>query len=265
MLLWLGIIFSSLAGAKTNASILAEVGKETITQAQFQNMVTEAAKVGPVDKAKFLDEIIHRSMGIQAAKASNLQNRPEVADQINTLLYQIWIEQELGKAFADIRITDEQVKQHYDRNPEVRTSSILVSVRPGADKKEWQAAQEKMKTILENHLGKEKMPFADAAQKFSDAPSAAQGGDLGFLGPDQLEPIYYQTARKLSDGQISPMIKTLIGYQVIQLQGTHKWEDANQFRAKRIVFEAEKARLFEKHMKALRGKFKVKIHQKVDA
>ncbi len=59
--------------------------------------------------------------------------------------------------------------------------------------------------------------FRTLAQKFSDLPSAADGGDLGVFQKDDMAPYMQDAILKLSPGEISEVIETPSGYQFFKL------------------------------------------------
>jgi peptidyl-prolyl cis-trans isomerase SurA len=59
--------------------------------------------------------------------------------------------------------------------------------------------------------------FRSLAQKFSDLPSAADGGDLGVFQKDDMAPYMQDAILKLNPGEISEVIETPSGYQFFKL------------------------------------------------
>jgi peptidyl-prolyl cis-trans isomerase SurA len=59
--------------------------------------------------------------------------------------------------------------------------------------------------------------FRSLAQKFSDLPSAADGGDLGVFQKDDMAPYMQDAILKLKPGEISEIIETPSGYQFFKL------------------------------------------------
>lgn len=59
--------------------------------------------------------------------------------------------------------------------------------------------------------------FPAIARQFSIAPTAAQGGQLGWISADQLNPRLSQAVRQMQPGQISPPIPTTGGIYILAL------------------------------------------------
>ncbi|AZZ38320.1 peptidylprolyl isomerase [Bdellovibrio sp. qaytius] len=66
------------------------------------------------------------------------------------------------------------------------------------------------------HL-KDGKKFEDLAKKYSQCPSATQGGDLGNLfGKKNVDSDFMEALELLKPGQVSPITRTRFGYHLIQ-------------------------------------------------
>jgi peptidyl-prolyl cis-trans isomerase SurA len=65
-------------------------------------------------------------------------------------------------------------------------------------------------------------PFPVVAAQFSQATTALQGGDLGFVSLDQLDPAVAAVVAAMPAGAISNPVRVPGGYEIVQLQETHK-------------------------------------------
>jgi len=59
--------------------------------------------------------------------------------------------------------------------------------------------------------------FAKIAATYSDAPDALKGGAIGWRDPDRLPPLIAEPLRKLSPGQVTPVIKSNTGFHILKL------------------------------------------------
>jgi peptidyl-prolyl cis-trans isomerase SurA len=64
--------------------------------------------------------------------------------------------------------------------------------------------------------------FEAIARQFSQSPTAAVGGDLGWVHEAELEPALREAISKMSVGAITAPIKTVTGYRLILLQAERK-------------------------------------------
>lgn len=107
------------------------------------------------------------------------------------------------------------VRAYYEANidkftqPEqVRLSVILLAVPAWADSATWDAAREKAAGILMSI--REGRDFADAAREFSADPSAANGGDMGYVHAGVLEGELLQEVNQLGDGEMADSPVTVL-------------------------------------------------------
>ncbi len=60
--------------------------------------------------------------------------------------------------------------------------------------------------------------FAEVAREVSQCPSAAQGGDLGFFGRQQVEGSFADAVFSLEPGEVSQIVETTFGYHVVKVE-----------------------------------------------
>lgn len=120
----------------------------------------------------------------------------------------------------NVSVSEKEAKDYYDshlnlfKQPEqVRASHILIKVDPKADKSEKEKAMQKTQTIQEKLAKGEK--FSVLAEQFSDCPSKAKGGDLGFFGRGQMVQPFEKAAFSLKKGETSDIVETAFGYHII--------------------------------------------------
>lgn len=137
-----------------------------------------------------------------------------------SLLAEALIESEFGKVPpADESGLKAYYKEHADsfQKPEqVRISHILVAFDPNGTPAEKVQAQKQINEVQEQiRQGKD---FANLAKAFSSCPSAAQGGDVGFLSRGQMEATFETAAFALQQkGQYSDIILTSQGFHILRL------------------------------------------------
>jgi parvulin-like peptidyl-prolyl isomerase len=120
--------------------------------------------------------------------------------------------------------SERQVRAYYDARPEqftepeqVRLSLILLRVDPSSPRVAWEQAQQEAARIHEQVAGG--ADFAELARMHSSDPSAAKGGDLGYVHKGMLPPsIEADLIAALGIGESSPPVKILEGYALLKLQ-----------------------------------------------
>ncbi|HEY6985151.1 MAG TPA: peptidylprolyl isomerase [Rhodanobacteraceae bacterium] len=94
---------------------------------------------------------------------------------------------------------------------------ILISVPDGATPDQIEAAHKKADETKQQIDGG--MDFAAAAIRYSDAPNALEGGDLGWRNADELPQAFAEAADKMQDNQVSAPIRGPNGFHIIKLVG----------------------------------------------
>ncbi len=121
-------------------------------------------------------------------------------------------------------VSDQDVQAYYQEHGSefeqprrIHVAHILVRVPPvGGSDAENQAKAKIAAVIKRAQAGED---FARLAKEVSeDTANAAQGGDLGFVGPGELVPQFEQAAFALKKGEISPApVRTPFGYHAIKV------------------------------------------------
>lgn len=115
---------------------------------------------------------------------------------------------------AQLRKYYQQHKQEYD-GTEVRASQIFIKLPADADEASIQQAEKKLQDIRKEILAGN-VKFADAARQHSAAPSAKQGGDVGFFPyRGKMLAQFSQAAFPLKTGEVSEPFRTRYGYHLV--------------------------------------------------
>jgi peptidyl-prolyl cis-trans isomerase C len=121
------------------------------------------------------------------------------------------------------KISDADVKHYYDENKDffdgvrVHASHILIRVAANASEADKQAAREKLLAIRA-HLVAGTLDFADAAKRYSQDATAAQGGDLGTFPRKMFyDETLSRTAFSLPEGGISDVVQNDYGLQLVKV------------------------------------------------
>jgi peptidyl-prolyl cis-trans isomerase SurA len=101
---------------------------------------------------------------------------------------------------------------------EVHLAHIQVSIPSGASAADIQTAQNKAEQALAAIKGG--MNFKAAAIRFSDAPDALDGGDLGWRRLDEVPPAFVDTIDSMKPGEVSGILHGPTGFHILQLVGT---------------------------------------------
>ncbi len=174
------------------------------------------------------------------------------------------------KGYLKSRITDPMAKKYYDDNKlyfdkvMVRASQILVKVKAEAAEADKQAALSKIQAVcLEVTTGK--MPFAEAARKYSECSSKENGGDIGFIPLKFVMPEpFSRTAFAMKVDEISNVVATKFGYHIIKVTDRTKGEPSEFEPIKDQVREvcAQDGDLYQSVVNYMRKNSKIDIYMK---
>ncbi|NHV28885.1 SurA N-terminal domain-containing protein [Burkholderia sp. D-99] len=128
-------------------------------------------------------------------------------------------------AAASAQPTDADIKKFYDDNPthfrteaQVRVSHIFIAAAGSASAADKAAAKTKAEQLLAD-VKAHPDQFAQIAQKDSqDAPSAAKGGDLGFItrGSTAGGKAFDDAAFALKQGDVSGVVQSDLGFHILR-------------------------------------------------
>ncbi|MES1159981.1 MAG: peptidylprolyl isomerase [Bacteroidota bacterium] len=131
-----------------------------------------------------------------------------------------------NKIVEDIKITPTEVKEYYEKIPkdklifyesELQLSQIVLYPKPSRDIEKL-AIDELNDYKRQVEAGTKK--FETLAQFYSDDPgSKDKGGQIELNRNDSKmwDPVFFATAFRLKEGQVSPVIKSKYGYHIIQM------------------------------------------------
>jgi len=118
---------------------------------------------------------------------------------------------------------------------EVHLAHIQISIPAGASAADIQAAQSKAEQAIAAIKGG--MSFKAAAIRFSDAPDALDGGDLGWRRLDEVPPAFVDTINGLKPGEVSGILHGPTGFHIMQLidQRAQSKQMVTEYHARQIL------------------------------
>ena len=111
---------------------------------------------------------------------------------------------------ARVAVLDHEVIEYFEQHPDEFDLPEQVHVRQIVVKTEEEG------TRLLDQI-KKREDFAELARKYSIAPEAAQGGDLGWFGRGIMPPPIEDTAFSLRVGKVSKVVESPYGYHLFKL------------------------------------------------
>ncbi|MBF0554441.1 MAG: peptidylprolyl isomerase [Nitrospirae bacterium] len=255
-------------GLKQEGTTVIKVNDVTITSGQLQE---DLAKLPPHYKAaftgrdgllNFVDEIKRREVLYLEAKKQGIDKDPAFVKKLQEFARLNLVNALITKNvnMADIKVTPEEAKDYYDKNPkefilpdQIRASHILLKT------------EEEAKKVLEKV--KKGGDFAAIAKDNSiDKVSGQKGGDLGFFAKGQLEPTFDAAVFKLKKGEIGPVVKTPFGYHVIKVVDTKpsakvEFEPSKNMIIQYLTSEKQK-KAFDGYVTQIEKGYPVQVDQK---
>jgi peptidyl-prolyl cis-trans isomerase SurA len=235
--------------------LLVQRGRElnySLSEAQFTQIVDTIKKSNKLtDEAAFQAALKQEGMTVD-----DLRQRIErqmLSDQVQRV-----------DVLAKIGVTDEEARAYYQSHAqEFRSASemtlreILIEV-PASEKgvnvaqdDEARARAEELRTRLGSGE-----PFPKLAAEYSSSPSKANGGLIGPISADDLAPQLQKMLEALKVGELTDVIRTTRGYQILKLESRTEtkvktFEEARGEIADRVVEGKRRAEL-EKYLDKLR-------------
>jgi peptidyl-prolyl cis-trans isomerase SurA len=139
-----------------------------------------------------------------------------------------------------VNISDDDVRNHYF-NTQLKTAkqSLEYSIQSifidGKNYKSARFAQDAAQAALRSI--NEGEAFADVAKRVSDDPSAPNGGDIGFVAGEQMNPAMYDALKSMKIGSLSGVISSGNAYYVLKLNDIRTSENERLEHEKEAIRE----------------------------
>ena len=219
------IIMLTYIGCKCNSDILARYGDTTITRGQFKQWLED--KQFPVEtilknKKQQRDKL--ELMAIESIALKEMQKDNLQASEKLKFLEDMAFESVLLKTLYDKKIKKNtdfnepafHIKQIFLR---VRDFKIVNNKRVNLTKSELEKAYGDVENKAREIIGRLKNgeKFEELAKQFSDDFSKKNGGDIGYIVKDMIQPSLYQTINEANIGLVETPIRTANGIYIIQI------------------------------------------------
>jgi peptidyl-prolyl cis-trans isomerase C/peptidyl-prolyl cis-trans isomerase D len=251
-----------LAQSSTDA-VVAKVGNKVITLKEFNQKYDEVIKkaANPPSRELFLEDLVRYYVGLQEAQKRKLDQDPLVQDRMQQELYKALLENDLGNEVNKITISEKEMQDYYKKNPEIRSSHILIEVKVDATPSQRQEALKRAQEIYEE-VKKSKRPFEDLVKLYSDDALTKQtGGDLGFQSRATLIPSFYDTLFNMKIGEIKGVIESPYGFHIVKVTGRRSYENANKRQLRALVFDEKRREIFNRYFDRLKKGYSIEINK----
>jgi peptidyl-prolyl cis-trans isomerase SurA len=175
----------------------------TATDSEINNALAQIEKQNNM-KAGQLNEFM-KARGI---------DRGALVDQLTAGI--VWAKLVRKQAAQSTEISDEEVDEalkrakEHENEPQSRVAEIFLTVDTPAQDEEVRALAERLTQQM-----RQGARFSAIAQQFSKSATAAVGGDIGWVRPDQMPPELGKVVAQMKQGELSPPIRTGGGYYLL--------------------------------------------------
>jgi peptidyl-prolyl cis-trans isomerase SurA len=222
-------LLSIANGTKIPPEELDNLRQQVLRNLIDETLEIQAAKDEKIDvKESEIDRTVQRvAQGVKMTPAQMTSYLETGGSSIRTLRRQIqgeiaWQRLQRAKIESSVVVGDDEVKAVLDKlnaskgTEEYRVGEIFLSATPATQSQILANANK----ILEQLKGG--ASFAGYARQYSEASTAAVGGDLGWVRPEQLPAALAETVKQMGPGTISNPIPVPGGFSILAVQDTRK-------------------------------------------
>jgi peptidyl-prolyl cis-trans isomerase SurA len=186
-----------------------------------------------------LDRAIGRIAESQKMSVQDMRNQMEkegmtfaqFREQIrNEIVMQRLVDHEVD---AKIQVSDAEIDTYLAAEKvaaadrvEIDIAQILVRIPENASPEQIAARKARADEVARQlRTGAD---FAKMATTYSDSPDALQGGAVGWRDPARLPEMFAGELAKLKPGQVTPVMRTNVGFHILKLNNRRKAEEQQQ-------------------------------------
>jgi peptidyl-prolyl cis-trans isomerase SurA len=207
---------------------------DRLRQQVLSNLIDETLQIqaAKAEEIEITDADIDKTV---ARVAGNVKQTPEQmaaylksrGSSIRSIRRQIqgemaWRRLQSKKIESTVSVGDDEVKAVIDKlnaskgAEEFRVGEIFISASSANEEQAATTAQRVYAALQQGGS------FVGYARQFSEASTAAVGGDLGWVRPEQLPEPLAQAIRQMRPGMVSTPIKVVGGYSIVAVQDIRK-------------------------------------------
>jgi peptidyl-prolyl cis-trans isomerase SurA len=197
--------------------LLNAAQKDTLVEVTSKEVDEALQKQMDQVKSEFTEEEFKAQL--QAEGLTEIELRKKYREQIGN---QFMIDRLIASKLQKVSVSAKEVKDFYqtyqdsipDEPEAAKLSHILLEIKTSPESMD--SLRERAESLCAR--AKKGEDFVELAKRYSDDPSAEQGGDLGFFGKGDMIAKFEEAAFSLQPGEVSDVLQTEFGYHVIKLE-----------------------------------------------
>ena len=223
IILSLALAAMATAVAAQDDPIVMRINGVPVTRSEFEYNYNKNNSEGVIDKKDvegYAELFVNYKLKVQAALDDHLDTLTSYRQEFRT-----YRDQQIRPLLVPEGAKEKEVRAYYDNmlarlegKQLLQPAHILIRLAQDASEADQTAAKARIDSI--SQALKDGADFAELAQKVSQDPgTAARGGLLPWIGPNQLVKEFEDVAYSLEEGQVSEPFLMPYGYDIIKLMG----------------------------------------------
>jgi len=233
--------------------LLVQRGKElgyTLTDEQFKNILENIKKENKIES----DEAFQAALKQENMTMTELRRSLERQTMVSQVTR--------NEIAAKLTVSEDETRKFYEAHvkefttaPTVTLREVLIAAPADAAADVATAARQKAEATRARALAGES--FEKLVGEVSEAPSRANAGLIGPLSLDDLAPQIRQTIEPMKDGDMTAVLRTSTGYQILKLEASTPRQIAPfekvRDQVSERVYEEKQANESRKYLEKLRS------------
>ena len=268
VLISIAVFFSGCTSVDSNA-VVASIGDEKIYFDEFELYASPQVRkpnllaVSNENRERLIKSYIELVVLSQLAEKEGFAKREEYIQELSKKR-RIWIAQYFyWDQLVNILFTPEEISAFYERmDAEFKVRHIIIGFKGASNSDVTRSKKEAYDLInkVYDEANEGDSDFQELAKKYSEGPSAAQGGALPQFGPGKMEKSFENAVFNLKVGEISQPIETRFGFHVILLEGVER-----KIETLSLADPNERVRTYQNMLSGKNREIQVLFNQKTDS
>ncbi|MCZ6876656.1 MAG: peptidylprolyl isomerase [Acidobacteria bacterium] len=183
-----------------------EFGISSNIEGDVTNVIEEMRKGAGIPNLEILDQYLQQQGSSLEDYRDSLRQRLTIDSLLQQFVYS-----KLTLLTPEIEAYYQEHIEEYTEKAQVELQEILF-LTEGEDKAQLRVKAEEVLAQLRAGAS-----FEESAKQYSDGPTAARGGEIGSFKQGSMSPLIEEVAFQLKEGDISGIIETEYGLQIIKV------------------------------------------------